>query len=287
MSIIIAVSGRKQAGKNFLCDYLTWYFRVSGDRYKNVPISQNENGEIVTKDEVGLMRRPLRLDLQIWNSKVYSFADPLKRFCIDVMGLREEQCYGTDADKNTETEYLWDNIHSEIRAKYGKEEVSHRMVHKEFGGMEFINSVKRIQRTGPMTGREVMQVFGTDVLRRQFNDGIWVNAALRMIHNEGYPISFISDMRFKSEAMALLKTKNAYVIRLQRKICEDAHESEKDLDDFDFKEVFGDRALVVDNQNMTIMEKNLAVVPFFNRILHDHSIEGLIAKKEAGEKNVS
>lgn len=229
-TIIIAIAGRKQSGKDTLCRFLT-------ERLENIP------------------------------SKIYSFADPLKRFCIDVMGLREEQCYGSDAEKNTKTKYLWDNISAEIRAKYGKEEVVSAMIHKEFGGMEQVSAVKRIQRTGPMTGREVMQVFGTDVLRRQFSDGIWVNAALRMIHKESYPISFIADMRFESEANALLKTKNTYVIRLLRKVYEDVHESEKDLDNYNFKKIFGDRCLVVDNQNMTIDQQHAAVVPFFDSIL--------------------
>jgi hypothetical protein len=236
MSIIIAVAGRKQAGKDTLCACLSNRLNI-------------------------LSRIP---------NKIYSFADPLKRFCVDVMGLREEQCYGTDEEKNTPTEYLWDNLSSSIRSKYGTEEVTQRMIPKEFGGQERIIATRKIKRTGSMTGREVMQVFGTDVLRKQFSDGIWVNAALRMIKKEAYEFAFISDMRFKSEAKALLETPNAYVIRLLRKVYEDVHESEKDLDDYDFVANFGDRCLVLDNQNMTIEQKQDAVVPFFDRILDEH-----------------
>ena len=229
-TIIIAIAGRKQSGKDTLCRFLT-------ERLEAIP------------------------------SKIYSFADPLKRFCIDVMGLREEQCYGSDTEKNTKTPYLWDNVQSEIRYKYGKDEVVSSLIHKEFGGMERVSAVKKIQRSGSMTSRECLQIVGTDVMRKMFSDMIWVNATLRMIEKDKCAIAFIADMRFKSEANALLNNPNAYVIRLTRKIYEDVHESEKDLDDYDFKKVFGDRCLVVDNQNMTIEQQHAAVVPFFDCIL--------------------
>jgi len=45
------------------------------------------------------------------NSNIYSFADPLKKdVCINILGLTERQCYGTDADKNTLTNLRWENM---------------------------------------------------------------------------------------------------------------------------------------------------------------------------------
>lgn len=232
-TIIIAIAGRKQSGKDTLCRFLT-------ERLENIP------------------------------SKIYSFADPLKRFCIDVMGLREEQCYGSDAEKNTKTKYLWDNISAEIRAKYGKEEVVSAMIHKEFGGMEQVSAVKRIQRTGPMTGREVMQVFGSDLMREMFSENIWVNATINTIKKEGYLISFISDMRFPSEVNSVLNN-GGYIIRLTRKMFQDIHISETALDDFDWDNVSKTgHVFTVDNQDKTIEEKNIVAVKIFNKILEEN-----------------
>ena len=42
--------------------------------------------------------------------RAYNFADPLKRMCIGLFGLTREQCYGTDEEKNSLTDILWDDI---------------------------------------------------------------------------------------------------------------------------------------------------------------------------------
>ncbi|MCD6436207.1 MAG: hypothetical protein J7L15_07445 [Clostridiales bacterium] len=83
MQTIIGVSGKKQSGKNTLCDCVEKYFA-----------EQNIDEDIVT----------------------ISFADALKeKVCIGVLGLTHEQCYGSDEDKNTLTTYTWENIPHKIR----------------------------------------------------------------------------------------------------------------------------------------------------------------------------
>lgn len=233
-----------------LCNFLSTKLECETDDVVKHNVTQDENG--VVWDNVSQKHDGFQLSKYkgIPGNNIYSFADPLKRFCIDVMGLKEEQCYGTDEQKNTETEYLWDNIEISIRYRYGEK-----------------TNDGAIPRSGRMTGREVMQVWGSDIMRNMFSDTIWVNAAMKMIDRDNFPISFISDLRFKSEAEALLDRGNSYIIYLGRKVFEDTHISEKDLDDYDFVSNFGNRCLVVDNQNMVIKEKNAAVVPFFDSIL--------------------
>jgi len=202
--------------------------------------------------------------------KIYSFADPLKRFCIDAMGLKEEQCYGSD-DKNTFTEYNWDTLPLEIRRRFGEEQViSSGSVHtREFGDTTVVHGHGPVSyvtpKSGPMTGREILQIFGTDIMRGMFSDKIWVNATISLIKKENPPVALIADARFKSEIDALMSEDNGYVIRLKRKICEDSHPSETELDDFDFSKL-GDRCLVIDNQDMSESEKNEVATPFFKKI---------------------
>ncbi|MBT6045902.1 MAG: hypothetical protein HOG49_03680 [Candidatus Scalindua sp.] len=240
---IIGVSGKKQSGKSTLCDFLASEY--NGDSY-------------YTHDK---------------DIKIYSFADPLKRFCIDAMGLKENQCYGTDDDKNTLTEYNWETLPLEIRNRFGTKEASKLSVghweNKEFGGREWVSNlvdaVTHKSRTGSMTGREVLQIFGTDVMRGMFSDKIWVNATISLIKKENPPIALIADARFESEINALMAEENGHVIRLTRKICEDSHPSETELDTFDFAKL-GERCLVIDNQTMTEAEKNVVARPFFEKI---------------------
>ena len=42
--------------------------------------------------------------------KLYSFADELKQFCINVFGLRHEQCYGSNEEKNMPTALKWKDM---------------------------------------------------------------------------------------------------------------------------------------------------------------------------------
>jgi len=81
--LIIGVSGKKQSGKNTMCDCL---YKLFAKKYSS--------------DEVIIL----------------SFADALKqKICKDVLGLTEEQVNGTDEQKNTPTIYKWDNLPRQIR----------------------------------------------------------------------------------------------------------------------------------------------------------------------------
>lgn len=84
--LIIGVSGKKQSGKNTLCDCLEKMF---GEKYLS--------SEVLT----------------------LSFADALKqKVCKGALGLTEEQVNGTDEQKNSLTIYRWDNLPDDIRDEY-------------------------------------------------------------------------------------------------------------------------------------------------------------------------
>ena len=172
--------------------------------------------------------------------EICSFADALKECCISIMGLSHDSCYGSDNDKNMPTQYLWENLPTIITNKYGK-------------------------IRGFMSAREILQIFGTDIMRNMFSQKIWVDATLRRINNIECSFVVIPDVRFVSEVNAIMGLENGYLIRLTRKVFEDSHPSETELDDFDFSQ-FGSRALVIDNQNIDIQEKNELARPFFMNI---------------------
>lgn len=157
----------------------------------------------------------------------YAFADPLKEFCINVLGLTEEQCYGSDDDKNTLT-----NIKS----------------------VDIVSDYKHIAENGYgeyMTGRHVMQYFGTNMIRRM-NSKAWANASLNVIKKDLVNIALISDGRFPNELQAI-RTKESFCIRLLKNCdIESNHASENSLshinnDEFD---------LVIDNRGMSMSEKH-------------------------------
>jgi hypothetical protein len=120
-------------------------------------------------------------------------------------------------------------------------------------------------RTGPMTGREVMQVFGTDIMRQMFDQDVWVRATINKIKNEAPPVALIADCRFRSE-FAALNNQGAVVIRLERNVYDDDHPSETDFDGFPFTEY--DNTLVIPD-GLTLDEQNQIALNFLEQYLKD------------------
>lgn len=223
MSIIIGISGKKQAGKSTLCTNL-------------IPFCSCTYNSLY---DVGCVYLP-----------EYSFADLSKQnICIDVMGLSHEQCYGTDKEKNSLTDYKWENLPKEIRLKNAKCEVI-------TGPHIEVIPMRGLQKpTGFMTAREIMQVIATDIFRKYFDENIWVKATFRKIKKDNPHIVLISDVRFPGEVDSIIDN-GGYVIRLLRNVCKkDIHESEIALDDYDFSS-WGKRCCVINNQELTIEETN-------------------------------
>lgn len=204
---IIALSGKKGAGKNTLAEFIEGYFQS--------------------------------LSRVIRHSQQLSFADEIKSFCINVLGLDYEQCYGSDDQKNTPTQYLWENILPQER------------------------TYDRANKTGRMTGREVMQIFGTECVRKWFGN-VWAEATVRKILREGLDCAIVTDNRFPNEAETILGQPEGYIIRLTRSpYSDDEHESEIALDDFNWNRP---KCFILGNAHMSREEQTQAVIPILQRI---------------------
>ncbi|MHA2279488.1 MAG: hypothetical protein ACXAC5_01165 [Promethearchaeota archaeon] len=211
-SIIIALSGKRGSGKNTIAQFICDYFG-SWSRGKH------------------------RMQC--------AFADLLKGFCIDVLGLKHSQCYGTDEEKNTPTQYMWNKVQVQGFKDKLKYDIVSARTNSEF-----------------MTGREVMQIFGTESVRVWFGN-VWAEATLRHIKSKGPALAVITDNRFPSEIEAVLGHPRGYIIRLTRAPFEDDHASETSLDNFDWNR---ERCFVLDNRLLTKEEQSDAVVPFLDKI---------------------
>jgi len=174
MTKYIVFAGKKQVGKSISAEFMMNYIN----------------------EEVGMTAR------------IVSFADPIKDFCVKVLGLSNYQVYGNDIEKSKPTKYLWDNMPTDITGWY------------------YDNPSVPNGKTGPMTVREVMQVFGTDIMRKCFDYDIWARVPFRM---GGTDFVIVDDCRFPNEADIALANK-AILIRIEREAPEDGHESEKALD---------------------------------------------------------
>jgi hypothetical protein len=184
---IIAFAGRKQSGKTTCSEFVEKYF----------------NGVI----------EPFN------SAKIYNFADPLKQdICINILGLTEYQCYGTDDQKNELVDCYWDNKQ--------------------------------------LTAREVMQMVGTDMFR-VMQKNVWSSATIRKIQNDKPKLAIIADCRFPNEVDAV-KDAGGIVIKLTRNPHNSDHTSEIALDTNNFDQsnfdlVVDNRNISIDEQNTSLM----------------------------------
>jgi hypothetical protein len=197
-TVFIALSGKKQVGKDTAANMI-------------VKIMQSQGKSAV----------------------LTAFAEPLKRMCVEILGLRPEGVYGTDAEKNSPSHILWDGFTMDIRLKYSKE-IDH------LDGRD-------LPRTGPMTNREVLQVMGTDIFRAIYGD-VWAKAPFNRDWS-GHDVVILTDCRFPNEKK-VTEDAGGVIIRLERSTgFVDNHPSEIALDGFLFENTYQNSGSFDDLEN--------------------------------------
>ncbi len=198
MSKVIIFSGKKQSGKDSTADYVA-------------------NGLREMDHSVGIT----------------AFAKPLKEFCMNVLGLTYDQCYGTDEQKDMLVNWKWDDVSIDIRMRYSNKDEEY--TEGTFNVMKSnpVKKYRKIARSGFMTAREVMQIFGTDVMRNNFNNNIWALGAINTIDMMAEDYVLVTDARFPNE-IDVARHKEILTIRLHRTNYprSDEHSSETSLDNY-------------------------------------------------------
>jgi hypothetical protein len=241
MTNILGISGAKQSGKTTCSRFLHGYqlrlhevvnkFFMDDDGNLLVNAVQiDENGEEI--EGLGILDIERRdeefLDYcsrTVWPYvRSFSFADPLKVIAVSLFGLSENQCFGTDEDKNTPVNIKWEDM-------------------PEITG----------DRSGFMTAREFLQYFGTDVCRR-IKEDVWTSACIDRILSSGTELAIVPDVRFPNEVEAIQKA-GGKVVRLDRKPYEDGHSSEIALETYSgFDYYIKNHDMNMDETNVKLME---------------------------------
>ena len=186
--------------------------------------------------------------------ETFSFADQLKQLCINLFGLSIEQVYGTDAQKNTKTSYKWEDMPGAIADFELYEQLLQQGLWKTGGLDKYLT----FHKPGYMTAREFLQFFGTEIGRKIYGN-IWVNATINQILAIEPDIALIDDCRFPNEADGVLN-EDGLVIRLNRSIYDDEHDSETALDpnNFDHNKF----SYILDNSQLNIQEQSANVIRY-------------------------
>jgi len=228
MTHIIAVAGKKQSGKNTSANHLHGRVLKNLGSISDFALSTTGELQIETVNAEGVKgwghldinRKDDQFvnyaEANIWPYvKVYGFADALKQLCVELFDIPSINVWGTDDDKNVVMPHLlWENMPGITpRKSRGKAKSPY-------------------PTSGPMTARQFLQYFGTEVMRKMYGD-IWANYLVKQIAREGSDLAIIADMRFPNEVESVLKV-GGTVVRLTRDIFHDQHESEVALDPQNF-----------------------------------------------------
>ncbi len=259
---IIAFAGGKGSGKTTSMNFLHGYQLRSYHVIENFAISPR--GQLIVKTDIeteggktevsdtymDINRKDVDfIEWAMYNVwpfvKKYSFADPLKEMAVGLFGLKNEQVYGSTEHKKQVVPHLkWENMPGVITCS------------------EFWNSLcpdgepdgLMHHAAGPMTVREFLQFFGTDVCRRM-HPSIWVDRCINDIKNEQPMLAVIDDCRFPNEIEAIQEI-GGKVIGLNRSTeGVDLHSSEQEM-----KNSWDSLDRVIDNQDMTIHETCAAII---------------------------
>lgn len=267
MTQIIGFTGKKQSGKSTICNFIIGHsmvslgivrggFKITDQGQLHISDlfgDQNYDGIFdVSRDNDG-MREFLKEHLNEY-VRVYSFAEYLKvDVAINILGLRREQVFGSNEEKNTLTHLRWENMPGVVCLQNYTDD-------SDYSKNDIKDCIKLLglicHEPGPMTAREVLQFVGTEIFRKMY-ENVWVDATIRKIAKEKPGLALISDVRFPNEVSGV-QLHDGLVIKLTRTLFpEDKHLSEcaLDADKFDWQNF----NYVIDNHNMTIAEQNKEV----------------------------
>ena len=237
MTQIIGFAGKKQSGKNTACNFVLAVKLAQVGICKTSRLT--DDGHIEVTDILG--DKPSNMDWIPFKEphvdvtslfenelkeyiQLYALANSLKEMAVNILGLKPEQVFGTDKQKNTLTSISWEDMPGEEAKKHAP---------------------------GKMTSREVLQYVGTDFFRK-FYPNVWLDSCLRKIEEESPEIALISDVRFENEIRGIQK-KNGFVVGLKR---DPYKKGDKHASEIEIEKCFGLCNAVIDNAKLTIPEQN-------------------------------
>ena len=168
---------------------------------------------------------------------ITGFGVPLKKAIHKFFEIPLELLFGSYEDKCEPTHLLWDDMSG-------------------YHGL-----------SGHMSIREVLQYFGTDIMRRLHSD-VWCNALydeISTVHKNSHLV-FLVDERFPNEVV-WTKNHGGYVIRLTRTTDgSDLHESETALDNYSGFDA------IIDNNKLTLEDTKEMAYNIVSKILENYRL---------------
>lgn len=242
---IIGIAGEKCSGKDSAAKYITGMVmhhlklitKYDMNKEGDLIVTYEDNSDGTCKQVTDILDLD-RHDDQflsitsefVWpHVRIYHLADSLKYILANMFRLDLNVLFGTQAQKESLSPIIWDKMVDVIPKK---------------------KLPKKINLEAQMSYRQVMQCFG-DVMRN-IDDTCFIHYCLDEINRFQCPISIIADLRRSEEIEAIKATGGMLIYLTKSTDSSPTHDTENQLKTLD-KSIFD---IVIDNQNMSIEEKN-------------------------------
>lgn len=161
------------------------------------------------------------LNFKSWKKdwKITRYADPLKKMCAILLNVPVEYFEDRDFKENWYFDFNEYKFYHRMIV-YKKDMISDKEFSRQLkkGNLDIILQYK-------LSVRQILQCFGTDVMRRFFGDKLWINITL----SQDIDNMIISDQRFMIENETV-RDNDSFIIHITRPGCEAGnHPSEKEL----------------------------------------------------------
>lgn len=232
---LIGISGKMGNGKDTVANIIQYLC----DQLGEVTQGGKYFGDTTLKDCLELIKRNESLSYPEETSwEIKSFAAKLKEIASMLIGLPLET-FKTQEGKLKVLDSMWDYYTLEYHEegdikipKFNSYEEAVDFIKTNFNIITQINFIPRIQHH-QMTVREVLQLVGTDCMRDNLHQNVWVNSLFSDYLKESKWL--IPDTRFLNEAKAI-RDRGGIVLRVNRDIASNTntHPSETALDNYQF-----------------------------------------------------
>lgn len=236
---ILAISGKSGSGKNTVADIIQY---LTSDKFKN-----SENDTFSTYKSMSFEKyKEGFIANSIWEQK--SFAHKVKQVASVITGIPIEK-FESQEFKKTMMDSMWNSYG--IQRKDSQSIIMRQAKEYEPDNIWLRNGSHQVKIE--MTVRTFLQKLGTDALRNNLHENVWINALMSEYREyipcgptpnfEGsgqaycFPNWLVTDLRFPNE-YDTLKCHNTIFIRVNRKnIQKMDHPSENSLDEHSFNHV--------------------------------------------------
>lgn len=258
---LVLLCGGKTSGKTSAATAIYGYHLTSVGAIPNASIDELGKMSIVYNKEenTGIYfdiddKSP---ELLNWREKYINhyvnhvgFADELKLSAANLFGLDYNKLIGTNEEKNEACHILWGNM---LKLLSGP-------IKKQVKEIYFPTVSEKDFSQTLMTNRQFMEVYGTFICRTIY-EICHINSAYNKLKIFNPQIGIITDCRFQNEFefFEKLHSEEVYKIKLKR----NSADKSIAVSETGLMDVSDDRFdLVVDNENMTMAEKNNIIIDF-------------------------